>query len=128
MVLRKSIDQGLEKLYPLQVADRVKGRLLEKRKVLLNDVVAKGMEGVDVDFIGVRANKRQKPAPHRDRPRIGVGKTKDVARQHIRIQQDLSDTGGQDLRLTRSRSRYDHDRPFRTVHGKPLTLIQSLVF
>ena len=128
MVLGKAIDQGLEKLDAFQVADGIQAGLLEKRKIFLNDIVAKRMESVDIDLIRVRANERQKPAPHRNCPCVGISETKDVAGQGIGIQQDLPDPGGKDLRLARSRSGYDHDRPFRAVYGKTLPLIQSPIF
>jgi hypothetical protein len=59
MALRELVDQDLEKLDPFQVGNRVEGGLFEKGEVLLDDIIAKGVEGMDMDFIGIRTDKGQ---------------------------------------------------------------------
>jgi hypothetical protein len=123
MVLGKSVDEGLEKLDPFQFGDRIESGLFEKRQVFLNDIVTERVKGMDVDLIGIRANKGKQPAAHGDGSGIGICEAEDVLGENVRIQEYLPDPGCEDLGLARTGAGYYHDRSLRGVHGKALLFI-----
>src|SRR5258708_36203319 len=59
MVFRKLIDQDLEELDPFQIGNRVEGGLFEKGEILLDNIIAKGVESMDMDLIGIGTDKGQ---------------------------------------------------------------------
>ena len=128
MVLWEFIDQGFKKLDPFQLGNGIEGSLFKKGQVFLNDIVAKGVEGMNMDLIGVGANEGLESPAHSDGTGIGIGETEDILGENVRFQEDLPDPGGQDLRFARAGPCDHHDGAFDGIDGLALLFIQLLVF
>jgi hypothetical protein len=128
MALWEFVDQKFEVLDPFQLGKGVEGGLFEKGKILLDDIIAKGMESMDMDFIGVGAYKCQQTAAHGDGSGIRISETKNVFGKHVRLQEYFPDPGSQYLSFTRSRSCDYHDGAFGGIYGQSLLFIQFPIF
>jgi hypothetical protein len=128
MILWEAVDQDLEKLDPFEIGQGVQGGFFEEGKVLLYEIMAKGVEGMDIDFICVGADKGKEAAAHGDCSGIGIGEAEDIRGEYIRLQQYLPDAGCQDLGFTGARAGDDHDGTFRRIYGQALFFIQFPVF
>src|SRR3546814_1467254 len=91
MTDRERIHQFTEQSNFLQLRDRVQFQLSEIIQVLLNDVITKSVKRINVHPPGIRPDKRKQPPPHGHRPRVRIGKAKNIMRIGIRIGQELSD-------------------------------------
>src|SRR5688572_4139785 len=89
--------------------------------------MAKGMEGIDMHLVRIGTYKVDQAPAHGHYARVGISKAKYVFGKGISLQQDLANTAGQDLRLSRTGTGNDHHWPFDSVYGQLLLLIQLFI-
>ena len=128
MVLRKIIDEIFKELYIFQFRYRVQRMFVKQVKIILYHVIAKRVEGVDIHFISIGANERNKPPPHGDSAGICISKTEDIFRGCISIKQYSPDPRGKYLCFTRPWTGNHHYRTFDIIYGYALLLVKLIVF
>ena len=91
VVLAEAVYKLLHQLDAFEVADGVEGGLFKEAEVVLYDVVAEGVEGVDVDLVGVGADELGEAAAHGYYACVCIGEAKDVGGVEVGIaEEDLS--------------------------------------
>jgi hypothetical protein len=123
---RQFIEQFSDDFHPFEVAERLQFPAAKAVEVVLDDGVAKGMEGEDVHLVGVRPDEREQPLPHGLHPSVGEGEAEDVVRLCVGSEQDVADAGGEDVGLARARPGDDQHGAFDGVHGLPLRRVEAL--
>lgn len=129
VILAEAVYKLLHQLNAFEVADGVEGGLFKEAEVVLDNVVAKGVEGVDINLVGIRADELGQSSAHGHHTSIGIGKAEDIGGIEMGIaEQDLPDAGGEDLGLSGARPGNDHDGSFYLVNGFLLLGVKAGVF
>ena len=128
MVFRELVDQFPEQGNRFQIGDGFQAVFFKISQVVLDDLVAEGMIGMDVDLVSIWANHFQQALSHGHRTRIGIGHAKDVLGKRVRFHQDFPNPDGQNLRFSSARARNDHYWPFNGIHRLFLSSIEFGVF
>ncbi len=102
--------------------------LFKQRKMVLYNIVTKGVEGADVYFVGVGTDQLQQPAAHGNYPGIGVGKTKNVLGVGIGIEQNFAYAAGKDLGFPGSGPGNYHYGAFNSIYRGFLFGIEFCIF
>ena len=113
-------------LYPLQLAEGLHILAAEELQIVLDDAVAKRVEGVNVYAVSLWADELEEALPHSVHPGIRKGKAKDVLGLGVGLQQDAPDAGGKDVGFTRARPGDGQYGPFNLFHGLPLSRVELL--
>ena len=124
MILREGIHQLPQQLNLAEFGNRVQAVLLEIREIILDDVIAKCVEGINVHFIGIGTDKGKQTSSHRNGSGIGIGEAEYVGRVGICFQQYFSDTGTQDLGFSCSGTGDHHHGTFNRVHSPFLLRVE----
>ena len=119
------IDQLFNEHMPLRISD--KGSAPESIFCILKDKpVAKRMIGVDCNLISGRTNQCPKPAAHGLNCRSGISQAKNVGRIDILLFKDLTNSDGQDLRFSGTRTSKHQHRTFRLKNRFLLSGVQFI--
>jgi hypothetical protein len=81
------------------------------------------VKGVDVDFIGVAAQKPDESFSHGHYAGVCEGEAKDILGTGICFEEDLGDSAGQDLCFSGTRSGDDHYGAVNSIYGLALIVI-----
>lgn len=127
MIFRKLIDQLFQHLDAFEIGQWLQFPLVEVAKVFLNDRVAEGVKGMQVDFVCVAADELDQAFAHCDYAGIGKGEAEDVLGLGIGFEQDLADAAGQDLGFSGARSGNDHHWSLNGINRLTLFGVQRLV-
>ncbi len=125
-VLLQPIQQTADDADLLQLAERLQVRLTEVLEVLLDQIAAKAVEGKYPDPVRLRADELQQPLAHRLHARFREGEAEDVVCAGIRLAQDVTDAGGEEVGFARSRPGQDHHRPVDFFYGGALRRVEAV--
>ena len=93
--LGQAVHQLADDTDAFQLGEGLQSGAAEVVQVVLDDVAAEAVEGVDTDPVRLRADEAQQPLPHRLHASIGEGETENVVGTGIGLEQDIADAGGQ---------------------------------
>ncbi len=93
--LGQGVEQPPNDADAFQLRERLQPRPAEVVQVLLNNVAAETVEGINADAVGLRTNEVQQPLAHRLDAGIREGEAENVVGSGVGLQQDVPDAGGQ---------------------------------
>ena len=110
---------------PFQIGNRFQVGAPEKFEIFLDDTVAKGMKSINRYPVRLRPDHFQQALAHCVDAGIGKSETKNILRPGIRVQQDFTDAGGQDVRFACAGAGDYQNGTFRLVHRKALGGVEA---
>jgi hypothetical protein len=98
------VDYTSYDINPFEVGNRLKRFITKGIDIFSDDLIAEGMKGENMNLLSIGTNKFQKPFAHGNNACIGKGKAEYVLWCSIGIQQNLTDSGSEDMRFSCART------------------------
>ena len=99
----------------------------EVLRIILDDVIAKTVEGVDDHRVSARSSELGQAPTHARDPALGEGEGEDLGRRGIGLPENVGNPQGEDLGFARPRPSHHHHRPLNRVHRLFLLRVKPLV-